>query len=400
MALDSKVAFQQRAAQCLIPLSSIDALEANGIDTYATFAFCCNYQPGSQDDGPLFDYLERVLGSRPDAAESAKFRRLFFEAHALCLQDLKSRLERTESSETKILPLAEKVERIRQLKVRLNGLIITPALEPSHQLIDKVVAQYEENSIKYLELSSCTSREQEILSEKASPSLSFDDSGRIKVTKRQELADCSLSGDLKLRSALTRRALAYELAGIASFLTLEKWSNMLFEKLQTDPPPGYRFVNHEQLIRADEALWLKVAEETRARVQTGATLAKPVDVAIEKWCIHPEVQLYLMNMPSNSSGATTVPPKTDPPVLKKPPKTVLKDQTDKTVKGKSVGKGHKITVPDDCEIKFNGGKPICMKFNLGICRANIKPGKRCMFGYHVCWRKGCHKPSSAVECTH
>ena len=76
--------------------------------------------------------LERVLGSRPDAAESAKFRRLFFEAHALCLQDLKSRLERTESSETKILPLAEKVERIRQLKVRLNGLIITPALEPSH----------------------------------------------------------------------------------------------------------------------------------------------------------------------------------------------------------------------------------------------------------------------------
>ncbi|CAK8986161.1 unnamed protein product, partial [Durusdinium trenchii] len=159
--------------------------------------------------------------------------------------------------------------------------------------------------------------------------------GRIKVTKRQELADCSLSGDLKLRSALTRRALAYELAGIASFLTLEKWSNMLFEKLQTDPPPGYRFVNHEQLIRADKALWLKVAEETRARVQTGATLAKPVDVAIEKWCIHPEVQLYLMNMPSNSSGATTVPPKTDPPVLKKPPKTVLKDQTDKTVKGKS-----------------------------------------------------------------
>ena len=69
--------------------------------------------------------------------------------------------------------------------------------------------QYEENSLRYLDLSSCTSREQEILAEKASTSQSFHKSGKIKVTKKQELAECSLSGDLRLRSAMQRRALAY-----------------------------------------------------------------------------------------------------------------------------------------------------------------------------------------------
>ena len=112
----------------------IERLEASGIDTYAKFAFCCNYQPGSQDDGPLFNFLEATLGTRPEGASAASFRRLFFESHALCLQDLKSRLERNDNTDAKILPLAEKAERVAMLKNKLTGLEITTELEPSHQL--------------------------------------------------------------------------------------------------------------------------------------------------------------------------------------------------------------------------------------------------------------------------
>ena len=184
MALDSKAAFAQRAAQFEIPIHEIEALAAGGTDTFAKFAFSSQYQPGSNDETPLLQFLEDALGERPAGELLARYRRLFFESHALCLQDLRQKVERTEHSEAKVLPLAEKVERINQVKAKLSGLLITQQLEPSHQLVDKAVQQWEENRLKYLELSSCTSREQEILAEKSSPSITFDASGNIKVTRK------------------------------------------------------------------------------------------------------------------------------------------------------------------------------------------------------------------------
>ena len=194
---------------------------------------------------------------------------------------------------------------------------------------------------------------------------------------------------------MQRRALAFDMAGVASFLVLEKWTNTLFEKLQQEPPQGYRYVSHDQIMRADKALWIKVAEETRAKVQGDGTSC-PVDDAIEKWSVHPEIQYHMMPMPG---GATTNKPAgTSGPSAAK---TIIKDSENKPVKGKGKGKSKgKIQVPEDCEIKFGENqKPICMKYNIGICRGNVKPGKRCQYGFHVCWRKNCHKPHSAVECT-
>ena len=225
-----------------------------------------------------------------------------------------------------------------------------------------------------MELSTCTSREQEMLAEKNQPSITFDASGNIKVTKKQELAQCSLTGDLRLRNAMQRRALAYEIAGIASYVVLERWSNMLFERLQQDPPHGYRYVTHEQVVRADKAMWLRVAEETLAQVQ-GDGMRKPVEEAIEKWSIHPEIQYHMMPMPSgSSSSATAKPQQNTPPSTVKP---VVKDNDNKFPKGKGKGKQKgKIQILDDCEIKFGeNNKPICMKYNIGTCRGNVKSGK-------------------------
>ena len=88
----------------------------------------------------------------------AKYRRLFFESHALSLQDLKSRRKRTESSEARTIPLPEKMERLRQIKTPLNGLTFTPIPEPSHRLVDRVAQQMEDVVVAYIELSKCTSR--------------------------------------------------------------------------------------------------------------------------------------------------------------------------------------------------------------------------------------------------
>ena len=62
---DSKVAFFQRAAQIEISNQEIDALELAGVDTFAKYAFCSEYQPGQQDEKPLVNFLEATLGEAP-----------------------------------------------------------------------------------------------------------------------------------------------------------------------------------------------------------------------------------------------------------------------------------------------------------------------------------------------
>ena len=136
---------------------------------------------------------------------------------------------------------------------------------------------------------------------------------------------------------------------------------------------------------------------------TGVTAdgKKNVDVAIRELAHHPEVQFLMMPLPmhssSNQSSSSTATARYQP-YTTEPPKGKGKHQTKA---GGKQGKG-KITIPDGCGIRFGDGdsKPICMKYNLGKCGANIKAGKRCQHGYHVCWKRGCNRPFPFHECPH
>lgn len=121
MAVDSKVAFQNRARELEIADVYIEALSAAGVSSFATYAYCCTYQPGQSDDTALVEFWNRALDPPPNDEASSRLRRPFFEAHALALDDLKSRADRSESSEATVIPLAEKMERIRLQKNRLVG---------------------------------------------------------------------------------------------------------------------------------------------------------------------------------------------------------------------------------------------------------------------------------------
>ena len=146
---------------------------------------------------------------------------------------------------------------------------------------------------------------------------------------------------LRLRGAFTRRSLAYALAGIASFEVLEGWAQLLFDRVFQDPPSG-----HKHIIDVSKAL----------------------DVAIKEVSHHPEVQFHMLPSPTYGAvaGASSAgDPRATPyhPIPDYGRKGKTKD------KGKGKEKG--------------AGKPICMKFNVGACRANIKAGKRCVHGYHL-----------------
>lgn len=402
MALDSKAAFKERALEVGITSTDLTALETGGIATYSQFAFCCAYSPGAQSDAPLLDHLEHVLGTRPTGAGASSYRRLFFECHAMVLKDLQSRIERSDTSEVKILPLAEKVQRLDALRRQFPGVMLSPSLEPSHMLIDKAVHQAEENCIRLIELTSCTSREQEIKNEKTTSQLSFDSKGAIKVTKQSEVTQCSIQGDIRLRGAFTRRSLAYALAGIASFEVLEGWTQLLFDRVCQDPPAGYKRISIEQIVTADRQFWVKVSEMTRSKIHTTVDGQKAVDVAIKQLSHHPEVQFHMLPLPTygaSSSAASGGDARAKP--YDNPPGDWRKNKKGEKGKGKKgEGKG-KITVPQGCSIKFGeNNKPICMKFNVGACRANIKAGKRCVHGFHVCWKANCNKPCAFHECKH
>ena len=382
MALESEAAFRARALEIGISSDDLDLLKTGGIKSFSSYAFCCSYQPGSASDDVLFEYLENVLGSKPAAADASNYRRLFFESHALALRDLQSRLDRSDASEIKILPLAEKVQRLEALKAKFPGIMLSTSMEPSHELIDKIVHQYEENCVKLVELNKCTSREQEIKSERATPLLSFDALGNIKVSKQSALTECSITGEIKLRAAFTRRSLAYDLANVASFEVMESWSQLLFDRICQDPPAGYRHISTDQIIQADRKLWVKISELTRSKVTTVNEYGeKHVDAALKELSHHPDVQFHMLPLPLRTSSESAP---SNPRFQPYPQKGEAKG------KGKSSGKEGKgrIQIPDGCAIKFgeNKNKPICMKYNVGACRANVKSGKRCMHGYHVCWK--------------
>ena len=91
MAIDSRVAFQNGAAELGIEQDDIEALAEKGINSYATYAYCCTFQPGQTDDIALTNFLGTALGAIPNAAAATRFRRLFFEAHALSLEEIESR---------------------------------------------------------------------------------------------------------------------------------------------------------------------------------------------------------------------------------------------------------------------------------------------------------------------
>lgn len=181
MALESEAAFQSRALEVGIAQGEVDALKVGGINSYSRYAFCCAYQPGSGNEDVLFDYLENILGSKPTglvlliigvfSSRVMPWHRRIFRVvwNAVTIQ------------RSKFFCLAEKVQRIEALKLKYPGAMLSTSMEPSHELIDRAVRQYEENCVRLVELHKCTSREQEIKSERTTSQLSFDASGNIKV---------------------------------------------------------------------------------------------------------------------------------------------------------------------------------------------------------------------------
>ena len=139
---------------------------ASPINTMAKLAFSSSNQPGVGTDDLFVEAIVRALGlHRPDeiaAGNLAGFRRIWYEAHSVCLADFRQRTERTEDMPPRRLPVPERAAKLAAQRLRLLGVSITGMLTPSHSLIDYCMTMRDEETLRYVAPDKCTAREQEL----------------------------------------------------------------------------------------------------------------------------------------------------------------------------------------------------------------------------------------------
>ena len=417
--VESKPVFRARALQIGIAANIYDLLDAASISTFGTFAFSCAFQPGTGDEAPFVKLITDVLSRPPTIGELAMLRRLFFESHAVCLQDMKNRVDRpTDSTPTKVLP-AERASRYQDQVQRLSGFDISGPLEPSYALIDTVFAMVESNELKYIPIYKLTSREQEVLGENEDEELKEYTvrikKGDLAIREKDITVRADLTSDLRVRFALQRRALAFDQAGLISWELHDKWISSLFIRMQETPLSGYLPVTLEQSLRADRKLFVKMSEVCRANIVASPGQPRPLDDAMKKYMDHNDV-IYLVAPIAAQGGTSSGSVRSAPYEVERGKNKKNKGgkgdkgnskggkgqgKGNKDGKGKGKGQNKSQGPPPNCCSRTPEGYAICFAYNRpgGCDHTEVQPGQFCSRGKHCCGKRGCRETHPIYDCT-
>jgi len=398
---DSEPNFRSRCAALGLEDDVVTQLVASGINTIAKYAFSSSYVPGMQDETPFTNAIQEALGRAPTVGELASLRRLFHECYALTASELKAHAERVEDAPVRKLAQPERADRLERQQKRLIGLKITGKLEPSGRLVDRCQNLYDENRLHHIELSKCTSKEQEILnvSQREDRHITVDGTGSVKIKDKEMKLEADLSNDMLLRLCLMRRGLALDQCNVLDYAKHDAWVEKLLDIRLESPPDGYQRVTLQQIVNADRKLFLKLAELTRSGIQITAK-GRPVDLIFEQAVNHPDVLHLLQPMPTAKGSSSTSGPNQNatagnasarPGPYTRPPKGKGKS-------GKTQG-SLTIKMPQGLENGVPGtrsGNAICFDHNLNKCNLPVKSG-RCRKGLHICCFRGCFKQDHTYQ---
>jgi hypothetical protein len=415
-AVESLALFRVRAVQVGITEADIDTLKAQNLATYGAFAFLAPYNANSTDINQLKEALTGILGSEPSTAGMALWRRLQFDAHTHVLSDAKARIDRTESTEPRKIPMPEKSARLEDQKRRLSHLHITSDLEPSHALIDEVAQMMDDGVIKHISPDKCTSRRQEMGHVKKETAVKIDSSGNFKLTSASSSAGADTSTSLLLRTAFQRRSLAFDQCRLVTYVEHEKWINHIFAQLNHVPPPGYAPVSIEQVLQADLELWTLLSDECRNGISLTTAGVLPVEQAIIRLMHSPQITYAMLPLPTGRGAkAQNGKRKKEAEDDDRPDK---RSRTDKGAgkggqkgtmgRGKGDGKLSRTQVSKKAADIFESipdlkgmwstvrGKPLCARYQLGTCPEEpiVRPGDTCTKGLHACCVPKCFEKHS------
>jgi hypothetical protein len=331
----------------------------------AKLAYSSGSQPG-QDEAAFVAMVCKVLGKGSadeiDVGTLSSIRRCWWESHTVAVSQIRQAVERTDTAEPVKMPMPERESRLNDLMRRLPGISFTAQVEPSHQLIDFCNQLRTDEQLKYICPTKCTSRDQEIRGIKKDPQLKSSSDGTIRLVSQEVSLHADLGGEYRVRMALQRRSIALDVVKLATYQTIESYHDFLFNMLLRDVPDTHERIQLQQLLKADEAVFVKMIELCRGGISQKSDGSYPLEVALREAQRDPVVLACLQPLPKNSGfkkGQDNIQPYQYPSASKG---------------GKSKGKGKgknqgKIGagVPKELEglrTRTKNGTPICFAANL------------------------------------
>ena len=423
--LDSKAYFTGRLAALNLN-EFTDKFVEREWTTMSAFAFSVNYVPGRSDEAVMVEKVyKRILGSVDHPREHA-VRRLFFEAHTMASHDITRRLSHPEEEgkAPRKLPLEERGERWRAIKMELPNLNLRGELEPSNALVDKFVEMEELNQLRYIKWEEYTKRDQESKGIKKIPLWAEERGQLCRVYKDEELIH-QPQDRLELKYALQRRGLAMQMAHLLSFKSHEKLIDYYFEEMARDSVDLSRYdrISLDQVMNTDKEIFVRIGEETREGFKALGNLpAKeyPLDKLLEQIMVHPRVVHLLLPLPLSNGSSK----KQEPHVDKKRDQSEasqvqrlmneIKKMKSSKGEGKGAGKGggSKVAKGANRNKRAGGaampkeligmtpevnGKRVCYSYNMPR-GCDVSGEDKCTRGYHLCCFPGCGEEHSLQKC--
>lgn len=378
--VDSEASFQKRCDELEANLHTI--LVAAGIQTFSTLAFAVGAPQAAPTDDAMQRFADRIHGAVATIAQLAVLKRLHFESVTLVMADLKKQVTSGDTSEPgKSLPFVEKQRRLRDQQQRITGISHKHEQQPSHALIDTMFNIIETGALVYVPPSKCGSRDAEIQSEAKSKQkqLLTLEQGTLKASAGDGLSTIDVGAEMKLMYALQRRGLACDLVNLITWEAHMEWSNKLFRSLMSESVPGFNPISVQQLLRADQELFLIMAAEFDGTLRAANVGdPPPLNAEIRRLMNDPRINIHLTPTMKSEKRAVSVNqdhPKGGPP---------KKQKTAKPVAAKAPSQ-----LPPELvglNLKTRDGKPLCWKRNLKQGCSNEVKKNRCRFGYHYCMR--------------
>eukprot|EP00438_Fugacium_kawagutii_P023335 Skav221486 [mRNA] locus=scaffold1514:194152:200600:- [translate_table: standard] len=245
----------------------------------------------------------------------------------------------------------------------------------------------EKDALVYLGPEKFITRRAELQHKKPSKELSLDAATLIVKDKHPSL-HCATNIELEVVNALRRRSLAFDLVKLVSYDEFNAYCSELVDHLSIPPPPGYSQVTVQQILRADRAAFLYMAEKLTT-LKRDALNHSPLERMLGTVLSHSAVSFHLLPLPQH--GARSEPSRKKAAAARKRDRAPSRDRSGsppipiwnrrKASKGKGRGKSKKggPRVPEGLlgkALETPDGRRLCWAFNLRGCE-DAAPGQSC-----------------------
>ena len=170
--------------------------------------------------------------------------------------------------------------------------------ECAHSSYDLILDMLEKNVVVQLPPSKFPSRRSELSNEKVVKEVTLDSSSRLQLKDQKTEVMRDTGSELLLTQALQRRALALDLTNAATYATVQEYNDYLIRQLQATVPGGYKRVDVQQVLRADQEAFNRMSELLTEGLRRKPDGSLPMDEAFRRLLTDAKVAFSLLPLPA------------------------------------------------------------------------------------------------------